>query len=163
MQNTDAYTDFWHLATEVDFRLDRCASEQAKLNLLAGGDTLEIQLRRLASKVHELRTGDKDGVLHMLAGQEARPGPVLNGAGRPSPPQAESSAARARRKVSLVAVVEVLIPAVGGLLMIREEAKTAPSKEVEEAARTVARVAVTKQVAVVTADDDEALRTGAGG
>ena len=42
-------------------------------------------------------------------------------AGRSSPLQAESSAARARRKVSLVAVVEVLIPAVGGLLMIREE------------------------------------------
>ena len=62
----------------------------------------------------------------------------------------------------LVAVVEVHMPAVEVPLMIREEAKTAPSKEVEEAAKTVARVAVTKQVAVVAADDDEALRTGAG-
>ena len=56
MQNTDSYTEFWHLATEVDFRLDRCPSEEGKLSLLAGNDTLEIQLRRLASKVRELRT-----------------------------------------------------------------------------------------------------------
>ena len=62
MQNTE----FWHLATEVDFRLDSCPSEEGKLNLLASDDTLEIQLRRLASKVHELRTGDKDAALHML-------------------------------------------------------------------------------------------------
>ena len=62
-----------------------------------------------------------------------------------------------------MAVVEVLIPAVEVPLMTREEAKTSPSEEVVEAARTVARVAVTKQVAVAVADDDEELRTGAGG
>ena len=57
----------------------------------------------------------------------------------------------------------MLILAVEVPLMIREEARTAPSKEVVEAARTAARVAVTKQVAAAAADDDEALRTGAGG
>ena len=67
MVNTDSYTEFWHLATEVDFSLDRCPSEEGKLSLLASDDTLEIQLRRLASKVHEMRTGDKDAALHMLA------------------------------------------------------------------------------------------------
>ena len=67
----DAENRFLHgvlaLATEVDFRLDRCPSEEGKLNLIASDDTLEIQLRRLASKVHEMRTGDKDAALHMLA------------------------------------------------------------------------------------------------
>ena len=35
--------------------------------MLASEDTLELKLRRLASKVHEIRTGDKDAALHMLA------------------------------------------------------------------------------------------------
>ena len=54
------------------------------------------------------------------------------------------------------------MPAVEVPLSIREEAKTAPSK-VEETTKTAARLAVTDQVAVVAADDKEALRTGAGG
>ena len=66
-KGSDLYADFWHLATEVDFMLDRCLSEQEKLALLASEDTLELKLRRLASKVHEMRTGDKDAALHMLA------------------------------------------------------------------------------------------------
>ena len=67
MEHTDSFTEFWHLATEADFRLDRMHGEEAKLSLLAGDDTLEIQFRRLASKVHELRTGDRDAAMHMLA------------------------------------------------------------------------------------------------
>jgi hypothetical protein len=66
-KGSDLCADFWHLATEVDFMLDRCFSEQEKLAMLAAEDTLELKLRRLASKVHEMRTGDKDAALHMLA------------------------------------------------------------------------------------------------
>ena len=66
-KGSDLYADFWHMATEVDFMLDKCVSEQEKLALLASDDTLELKLRRLASKLHEMRTGDKDAALHMLA------------------------------------------------------------------------------------------------
>ena len=66
-KSTDTFTEFWHLATEVDFRLDSEPGEQARLSLLSCDDTLEIQLRRLASKVHEIRTGDRDAAMHMLA------------------------------------------------------------------------------------------------
>ena len=67
MRNTDTFSDWWHLATETDFRLDKCESESDKLELLASDDTLELQLRRLAAKAHELRAGDKNAALHMLA------------------------------------------------------------------------------------------------
>ena len=42
-------------------------TEAAKLELLASDDSMEMQLRRLAAKVHELRTGDRDAAMHMLA------------------------------------------------------------------------------------------------
>ena len=67
MKNTDAFIDFWHLATEVDFQLDQHHGEEAKLAVLAGDDGMEMKLRRLAAKVHELRTGDRDAAMHMLA------------------------------------------------------------------------------------------------
>lgn len=67
MKNSESFGDYWHLATELDFRLDRCSSEAAKLELLASDDRMEMQLRRLAAKVHELRTCDKDAAMHMLA------------------------------------------------------------------------------------------------
>ena len=59
--------------------------------------------------------------------------------------------------------VEVHLPAVEAPLRKREEGRTAPSKEAEEVEKTVAKVAGTEQVAGAAADDDEALRTGAGG
>ena len=37
MKHTDAFADFWHLATEVEFRLDRMNGEEAEFALSLGG------------------------------------------------------------------------------------------------------------------------------
>ena len=33
-RGTEMYSDFWHLATEVDFMLDRCRTEPARVRLV---------------------------------------------------------------------------------------------------------------------------------
>ena len=167
MQNTDAYAEFWHLATEVDVRLNRCTSERANLNLLAGDDTLEIQLRRLASKVHELRTGDEDAALHTLAIS-------LPGKNRDLPPSwmVQDAEVHSEQKHHQHERVGKSFSRGGGggtstrggwHHMTREVASTTARQEME-AAKTKARVAVTSQVAVAGVEDaDDAMRRGAGG
>ena len=54
------------MVTEVEFRLDACGSETELFTLMEVDDVMELQLRRLAAKVNELRTGDRDAAMHML-------------------------------------------------------------------------------------------------
>ena len=166
MQNTDSHTEFRLLATEVNFRLDRCPSEEGKLNLLSSDDTLEIQLRRLASKVHTMRTGDKDAAstcwrflclersltLHRLGWcrmPRCIPSRTIN-----SMSASESFCLVA--SVVVETLVEEMPPNQRGKARITGNA-------VMKAAKTKARVAMTDVVAVAGVKDaDDALRMGAG-
>ncbi|CAK0839421.1 unnamed protein product [Prorocentrum cordatum] len=59
--------DLWNAATSIDFTTARVKSQVELLNLLAGDDGLEMNLRRIASSVYDKRTGDKSGAQKMLA------------------------------------------------------------------------------------------------
>ena len=64
---SDLWTELWHLATEVDFRLGGVQTDQELFAVLASDDSLEMQMRRLSSYIYESRTGDKAGAQQMLA------------------------------------------------------------------------------------------------
>ena len=60
--------DLFNQASLVDFAVRDAKDSQAQaLSLIARSDTAEVALRRLASYVHEKRTGDRDAATSMLA------------------------------------------------------------------------------------------------
>ena len=62
------YLDLFNQASLVDFAVKDAKGSQAQaLSLIARSDTAEVALRRLASYVHEKRTGDRDAATSMLA------------------------------------------------------------------------------------------------
>ncbi|CAE7243914.1 unnamed protein product [Symbiodinium sp. CCMP2592] len=62
------YLDLFNQASLVDFAVKDAKGSQAQaLSLIARSDTAEVALRRLASYVHEKRTGDRDAAVSMLA------------------------------------------------------------------------------------------------
>ncbi|OLP95779.1 hypothetical protein AK812_SmicGene22019 [Symbiodinium microadriaticum] len=62
------YLDLFNQASLVDFAVKDARGSQAQaLSLIARSDTAEVALRRLASYVHEKRTGDRDAAVSMLA------------------------------------------------------------------------------------------------
>ena len=62
------YLDLFNQASLVDFAVKDAKGSQAQaLVLIARSDTAEVALRRLASYVHEKRTGDRDAAVSMLA------------------------------------------------------------------------------------------------
>ncbi len=54
------------MATAIDFKLRTCQSDEELMRTLGTDDMLELSLRRLASFVYEVRSGDKAGAAHML-------------------------------------------------------------------------------------------------
>ena len=67
-RNDPTYVDLFNQASLVDFVIKDARGNHTKaLNLIATSDTAEVALRRLASYVHERRTGDRDAAISMLA------------------------------------------------------------------------------------------------
>jgi hypothetical protein len=66
-RNDQTFTDLWHAATAIDFRLAQAGSEDAMTMALATDDQLELHLRRFGAYIYIRRTGDKVGGAHMLA------------------------------------------------------------------------------------------------
>ncbi|CAE7400933.1 unnamed protein product, partial [Symbiodinium sp. CCMP2456] len=61
------YVELFNLASLVDFKVKDAGSPAQVLSMIGQCDTCEIALRRLASWIHEKRTGDKDAAQSMLA------------------------------------------------------------------------------------------------
>ena len=61
------YVELFNLASLVDFKVRDAGSPAQVLSMIGQCDTCEIALRRLASWIHEKRTGDKDAAQSMLA------------------------------------------------------------------------------------------------
>ena len=61
------YVELFNLASLVDFGIRDAGSPAQVLSMIGQCDTCEIALRRLASWIHEKRTGDKDAAQSMLA------------------------------------------------------------------------------------------------
>ena len=67
-RNDGTYIDLFNQASLVDFVIrDAKGSHPKALSLIAKSDIAEVALRRLASYVHERRTGDRDAAISMLA------------------------------------------------------------------------------------------------
>ena len=66
-ESAPLWTDLWHAATAIDYRLGNERTPQGVQTLLATDDHLELLLRRLAAYVYEKRSHDKTGAMHMLA------------------------------------------------------------------------------------------------
>ncbi|CAE7878679.1 unnamed protein product, partial [Symbiodinium necroappetens] len=61
------YVELFNLASLVDSKVRDAGSPAQVLSMIGQCDTCEIALRRLASWIHEKRTGDKDAAQSMLA------------------------------------------------------------------------------------------------
>jgi len=61
------YNDLWLTASNIDYHLGKCKSDQEALVLIATEDVLESSLRHLSAAIYEKRTGDKTGAAHMRA------------------------------------------------------------------------------------------------
>ena len=68
-KGSELWIDLWDRAGQVDYELAKFTSEEDLLAYLASNDTMEMNLRRLASKKYLARTGDRSGARHMLAHQ----------------------------------------------------------------------------------------------
>ena len=66
-ESAPLWTDLWHAATAIDYRLGNERTPQGVQTLLATDEHLELLLRRLAAYVYEKRSHDKTGAMHMLA------------------------------------------------------------------------------------------------
>ena len=66
-KGTEAWTEIWDRAAQIDFAVSQCRTDQELMSKLAMDDTLEMHLRRLASIKFRLRTGDKSAAEQMLA------------------------------------------------------------------------------------------------
>ena len=58
-KSTDAWTEIWDRAAQIDFAVAQCRIDQELMSKLAMDDTLEMHLRRLAFIKFRMRTGDK--------------------------------------------------------------------------------------------------------
>ena len=62
-----AWTDVWHMATEIDFKVGKIQSDTELMHVLVTSDDMEMKLRRLASLIYESNHGDAHGAAAMLA------------------------------------------------------------------------------------------------
>ena len=66
-KGTDAWTEIWDRAAQIDFAVAQCRTDQELMSKLAMDDTLEMHLRRLVFIKFRMRTGDKSAAAQMLA------------------------------------------------------------------------------------------------
>ena len=67
-KESSQFTDLWHAATTVDFRIAEAeANGTPAMSFLHRDDGCEIALRRMGAYVYEKRTGDRRGAQQMLA------------------------------------------------------------------------------------------------
>ena len=66
-KGSDLWIEVWDRATQIDFQVAQCRTDQELMALLASNDMLEMHMRRLASEKFKKRTGDKSAASQMLA------------------------------------------------------------------------------------------------
>lgn len=60
-KNEELFVEVWDRASQIEFLVSKLTTVESLLAFLASDDTCEVNLRRLASLKHKLRTGDKTG------------------------------------------------------------------------------------------------------
>ena len=66
-KGSEAWIELWDRASLVDHLCATASTDQELMALLGSNDSLEVNLRRLASQKYKGRTGDRAGAAQMLA------------------------------------------------------------------------------------------------
>ena len=66
-KGSELWIELWDRAAPIDYELAKFTNNEDLIAFLASSDTMEMNLRRLASKKYLARTGDRSGAQHMLA------------------------------------------------------------------------------------------------